>query len=78
VVKTYSPTDATSPKITTATCPAGKRVTGGTGWADIPGVISSVNVDAARTRVQVISRENSANPGTLGAWQAIAMAVCVS
>jgi hypothetical protein len=65
-------TDAT-PKIVSATCPAGKRVTGGTGWADLPAVVNSVNIDANRTRVQLIDRRREALPGN---WGGFVMAIC--
>jgi hypothetical protein len=76
VVQNFSVTDDSKTKILTAVCPPGKQVTGGTGWADLPGVIASVNIDAARTRVQVIARDFNASD-TFG-WRIIAMAFCVA
>jgi hypothetical protein len=75
LVTTFSHSDPTTVKIVAASCPAGMTVTGGTGWADIPGEVASVNVDAFRTRIQVIARNDT---GPSGNWGAIAMALCAT
>jgi hypothetical protein len=75
VVKVQSASDSTDRKILNATCPTGKRVTGGAAFANIPGVIESVSPDANRLRVGVIARENTF---TTGAWNVIAVAFCAS
>jgi hypothetical protein len=53
---------------------AGMAATGGTGWANLPSAVASVNIDANRTRVQLVNRlTNSA-----ATWSANVMAFCVS
>ncbi|GAA0909368.1 hypothetical protein Vau01_113280 [Virgisporangium aurantiacum] len=74
VVKTYAnSTDLTN--VIAATCPAGMFATGGTGWADLPSAVASVNINAARSRVQLVSRQTGSSTAT---WRASAMAFCVS
>ncbi|GIE47993.1 hypothetical protein [Actinoplanes nipponensis] len=73
VVRVQPAGDETNPKIIAAPCPAGKHVTGGTGWADLPAVVNSVNIDANRTRVQVIDRKHEQLAGN---WGGFAMAIC--
>jgi hypothetical protein len=67
--------DTTARKIVSVFCPAGKRVTGGAAFAELPGVVESVSPDA--NRVQVIARQD----GTVTAadrWAVIAFAFCAS
>jgi hypothetical protein len=73
VVRIQTAADQTNPKIINAPCPAGKHVTGGTGWSDLPAVVNSVNIDANRTRVQVIDRKHEPLTGN---WGGFAMAIC--
>jgi hypothetical protein len=73
VVRAQPAADTTNPKIITATCPPGKHVTGATGWADLPAVVNSANIDTNRTRVQVIDRKHEALAGD---WSGFAMAIC--
>jgi hypothetical protein len=75
LVQTFSATDNNN-KILTAVCPSGTTVTGGTGWADAPGIVASTNVDASRARIQVIARQFDTS--VISPWKAIAMAICVA
>jgi len=63
-----------NPKILTANCPAGKRVTGSTGWADVTAVVASANIDTFRLRVQLIARKHE--PQFPGSWGAFTEAIC--
>jgi hypothetical protein len=76
LVQNFGASSTVNPKILTATCPAGMTITGGTGFVDIPGVIASVNVDAFRTRIQVIGKVNDTS--VTGSWALTAMAICVA
>jgi hypothetical protein len=62
--------------VATATCPAGKTVTGGSGFVPTGGVITSVNVDAARSRIQVIAHRGLG--GTSGVPLVTAKAICIA
>ena len=73
VVKTYANSSDLN-NVVVATCPAGKNATGGTGWSNEPSAVASVNIDANRTRVQLVNRLT----GTNQVWSANAMAFCVS
>jgi len=75
IVRVQSASDSTTPKITEASCPSGKRVTGGTAFSSIPGVVASVSPDANRLRIQGIARNNSPLPGT---WNLTVVAFCAS
>jgi hypothetical protein len=77
VIKTVSANDTSVNKVATAVCPAGMAVTGGTGWAELPGDMASVNVDASRTRIQVIANQDASNVPPGIAWNVSAMAFCV-
>jgi hypothetical protein len=74
VVRTTAGSTTDNPKILTATCPSGKRVTGSTGWADVTAVVNSANIDANRLRVQLIARKHE--PLFPGAWGAFTDAIC--
>lgn len=74
VVRTTVASSLDNPKILTATCPAGKRVTGGAGWADVTAVVNSANIDANRLRVQLIARKHE--PLFPGNWGAFTEAIC--
>jgi hypothetical protein len=73
VVRADAVPSATNPKIIAATCRDGKRVTGGTGWADVTAVVNSANIDANRLRVQGIIRQHEQLPGN---WGGFVMAIC--
>jgi hypothetical protein len=75
VVKVQTAFDPSTPKLLTAACPIGKRVTGGGGWANPPAVVNSMNIDANRTRIQVIGRQHE--PIAAG-WDQTAEAICVA
>jgi hypothetical protein len=73
VIRAQPVASEVNPKIIPAACLGGKHVTGGTGWSDLPAVVNSVNIDANRTRVQVIDRKHEPLAGT---WGGFAMAIC--
>jgi hypothetical protein len=75
IVKVQSASDATNPKITAASCPPGKKVTGGTAFSSFPGVVQSVAPDANREQIQGIARNDSV---VGGAWDLTVVALCAS
>jgi hypothetical protein len=75
IVRVQSASDATNPKITAASCPAGKKATGGTAFSSFPGVVQSVTPDANRLGIQGIAR----NDGPVGGvWDLTVVALCAS
>lgn len=75
IVDIQSAEDTSPNKVVQAVCPAGMTVTGGAGFANTPGVVASVNVDANRTRIQIIAKVNDTSDTSR--WFMGGMAVCV-
>jgi hypothetical protein len=76
MVKVQSPSDGGPTKTVTATCPAGKRATGGAGWTDTPGHVITIRPNSVTpTSVTVVGRNAS---GAAGNWSAIATVFCAS
>lgn len=76
MVREYSPANSDDVKSVTARCPAGKRATGGAGWADGPAHVVSIKPEnVTPTTIQVGARDPYA---TAFNWQAIAVAFCAS
>jgi hypothetical protein len=76
VVKVLSPNDSSPTKTAVAFCPSGKRATGGGGWSDTPGHVTSITPNnAAPTSVTVVARNTSGAPGN---WSATATVFCAS
>jgi len=74
MVKVYSVNDATTTKTATASCPSGMRATGGAGWSDTPGHVTSVTPNSSTPfSVKVVARNTST---TTGSWGAIATVFC--
>jgi hypothetical protein len=75
IVKVQSASDATNIKSAVALCPAGKRVTGGTAFSSVPGVVQSVAPDGNRLQIQGIARNDSVVGGV---WDLTVVALCAS
>jgi hypothetical protein len=76
MVKVTSASDGSPTKTVVASCPAGKRATGGAGWSDTPGHVTSITPNSSTPfSVSVVARNTS---GTAGNWGAIATVFCAS
>jgi hypothetical protein len=74
MVRVQSARDAQTTKTVTASCPSGKRATGGAGWADTPGHVISIRPNSSTPiSVSVVARNTS---GTVGNWGAVATVFC--
>lgn len=76
MVKVQSARDGQVTKTVTASCPSGKRATGGGGWADFPGHVVSIRPNSSTPfSVSVVARNTS---GISGGWGAVATVFCAS